>query len=583
MSSSGTRRWHSSCTRVGRMNAATNETSPPRYWTLFTDRMQRLRALGSRIERPQELHILGAGVAGLAAAIEILRLPGPKHSVTIHEASNRVGGRIFTKRLGPKPLLDEPDTRPIFERGAMRIPTSHDYTWAYAGEATLERRRFLNDDRTHDFLGVVDRPPKLEELARRYGVRDRSSNSPGDLFKKNVLDPEMKLLDDAYADQGGRRHWATKLINGDIRGEVPLLRIDGVTTDAMLEQRLPHDPGQKRYIAQMLFAGLLDRSFLTFVRSALTNFGKLYELCKSQQSSTGPVVVGGMDLLVDGMLALLDPNIIRFGHAATEIITNQSDWQVKFANGDIIRRGGNKDKHLLCTIPYSALRDLTLTGFSNEKIDAIKGLSYVHATKVAVHFSERFWEPGMKGGRSVTDNPITSTYYPCDHNDPEPIPRPRDEEVHADYDLYTQPIVSQSEPEALAFAAREPRPGPWLTLTSYSFGERAEDMGRRTPLSTVEELQRVFPEVELRGLAVEEDSETWHWNAKPWFKGALVLPTPGNVSKFYAAARRPDGQVFFAGEHLSPEPGWIQGALFSSLFAVQQILAAALGEEEVQS
>jgi len=53
--------------------------------------------------RPRKkVTILGAGMAGLAAAYELQKLG---HAVTVLEASNRAGGRVWTKRFNE----DDPD------------------------------------------------------------------------------------------------------------------------------------------------------------------------------------------------------------------------------------------------------------------------------------------------------------------------------------------------------------------------------------------------------------------------------------------------------------------------------------------
>ena len=77
---------------------------------------------------------------------------------------------------------------------------------------------------------------------------------------------------------------------------------------------------------------------------------------------------------------------------------------------------------------------------------------------------------------------------------------------------------------------------------------------------------------------------SWPWSEYQWTRGALVLPTSENVSRFYATAREPHRGVFFAGDGISPVPGWIQGAAYSSLETVEQILDSSLGgpEEETE-
>uniref|UniRef100_A0A2K5Y8A2 L-amino-acid oxidase n=1 Tax=Mandrillus leucophaeus TaxID=9568 RepID=A0A2K5Y8A2_MANLE len=68
----------------------------------------------NRTLKPQRVIVVGAGVAGLVAA---KMLSDAGHKVTILEADNRIGGRIFTYR--------DQNTGWIGELGAMRMPSSH--------------------------------------------------------------------------------------------------------------------------------------------------------------------------------------------------------------------------------------------------------------------------------------------------------------------------------------------------------------------------------------------------------------------------------------------------------------------------
>ncbi|ODA15931.1 hypothetical protein A5N86_15380 [Geobacillus thermoleovorans] len=70
---------------------------------------------------PQHIVIIGAGMAGLVAA-SLLKQAG--HRITILEASERVGGRIYTLRSH---FRDDQ----YLEAGAMRIPHTHQLTLEY--------------------------------------------------------------------------------------------------------------------------------------------------------------------------------------------------------------------------------------------------------------------------------------------------------------------------------------------------------------------------------------------------------------------------------------------------------------------
>lgn len=64
-----------------------------------------------------EVGIVGGGIAGLYSAL-LLHEQGC--SVTVLEASSRLGGRIYTHHFSPIGKGDDP----FFEAGAMRLPLS---------------------------------------------------------------------------------------------------------------------------------------------------------------------------------------------------------------------------------------------------------------------------------------------------------------------------------------------------------------------------------------------------------------------------------------------------------------------------
>src|SRR5688500_17881988 len=76
----------------------------------------------SRAAPPRKVIVLGAGLAGLAAAYELRRAG---HEVTVLEARERAGGRVNTLR---EPFADGLHA----EDGALFIPQNHDLTLGYA-------------------------------------------------------------------------------------------------------------------------------------------------------------------------------------------------------------------------------------------------------------------------------------------------------------------------------------------------------------------------------------------------------------------------------------------------------------------
>ncbi|MEP7359160.1 MAG: FAD-dependent oxidoreductase, partial [Anaerolineales bacterium] len=109
-----------------------------------------------RTTRPQNVLIIGAGMAGLAAADALLRAG---HNPLILEAQNHVGGRVRTLR---EPFSDGLHA----EAGAMRIPRSHVLTMGY-----LERFGL----RTLPF--TMSNPQAFYYLhGRRYRIAEADAN-----------------------------------------------------------------------------------------------------------------------------------------------------------------------------------------------------------------------------------------------------------------------------------------------------------------------------------------------------------------------------------------------------------------------
>ena len=113
--------------------------------------------------------IIGAGLSGLVAAYELNRAG---HNVTILEARNRIGGRVFTIR---SPFADNH----FGEGGAARIKPSHDLTLGYANHFNLQLDPFYAT--SGSYVDVND------------GTRELISNSNylnaayGSVFRKDYV------------------------------------------------------------------------------------------------------------------------------------------------------------------------------------------------------------------------------------------------------------------------------------------------------------------------------------------------------------------------------------------------------------
>jgi monoamine oxidase len=233
-------------------------------------------------------------------------------------------------------------------------------------------------------------------------------------------------------------------------------------------------------------------------------------------------IKGGSDLLPKAFAHRLEGKI-RYSAPVVRIEQDTNSARVVFLK-DGAPQTLSADS-VLCTIPFSVLRNVDLPALSTRKRDAIKRTRYDAVSRVYLQTKNRFWEEQRLNGFAFTRSAIE----------------------------IWQPTWNQPGPRGILMTYA--RPGEAERITNLKENERIE--------TTLKQLDEIFPGLRRNF----ERGATKCWLDDEWSRGAWAFV---GFSDF-ATSIMPEGRIHFAGEHLSPWFSWIQGALSSGLRTVKEI------------
>jgi monoamine oxidase len=466
----------------------------------------------------KRITILGAGIAGLVAAYELERLG---HQVDLMEGSPRIGGRVWTHRFAQEPGA------PYSELGAMRIPGDHQHVLHYVHELGLsdKLRKFVTVfEESNALMNIQGTVFRIKDAPRILQQRYQGIfQDPHYSEKTRLFATWLKTIVDTIApsnlreslDRDLESHLMDDLERLDLE---PYFNQDGQTID--LHRFLKENFGFRARCSQALDVFFSDILIETS-----------HDLLQLE---------GGMDQIIDRLVASIKAPI----HCNQEIVSLEVQEQgVAVSWLEDGQRYTHHCDYVVCTIPFSVLRNIELVGFDDTKLATIHNTIYCPATKVAFHCAQPFWEKdGIKGGASFSGDSVRQTYYP-----------------------------------SVTF---NPTQGSTL-LASYTIGDDAERMGHLSESERYAHVQKVVskihPEIANPGMLV--GAATIAWGNYKWSAGGCTIDwdderaNPFETPVRYLEAARPQKTLFFAGEHCSRFPAWLQGSIESALEAVRSIAA----------
>lgn len=464
--------------------------------------------------------ILGAGLAGMAAGYELVKLG---YDCTILEARNRAGGRCWSIRKGTTHTETEQplqtanfDDDLYFNAGPSRIPHHHELTLHYCRElgAPIEVYNNVNEASYYFSEGkgsLSNKKIRVREI--HNDVRGYTSELLAKAIDQDKIDTTLtkedaqKLLEYLRAEGGldidklykasDRRGYIEEPGAGEKAGKIA-------------------DPHK---LADIIESGLMNPDFYNVSEY-------VYEL-----QSTLFQAVGGMDSIAKALEKKL-PGMIRFGCEVTSI--QSETGLVKLTYKD---KGGEKMTEAdfcICTIPLPVLSNIQ-HNFSSDASRAIDYIPYINTGKIGLQFNRRFWEEDewIYGGITHTNNDLTQIFYPSN-----------------DY-LSKKGIL----------------------IGYYNFGEVAKRVGelnyKQREQLALQKGRLIHPQYDKEFHSAFSVS----WQKAPYNLGGWALYNTETRETLYKALLKPDKNVYFAGEHMTYLNAWMAGAFESARRTVTDIHA----------
>ena len=316
--------------------------------------------------------IIGAGIAGLSAASKLHK--SGQVEVCVLEASERVGGRIHTGKIGENTVefgaawIHGTVDNPIFDMACdLQFLHKSDLDKSWVSEDTLEKPQSVAT--TH-----LQKPINDQLIAEVWDVFKNLISEAEDLPKMRNFTKDIEMSVGDYLHQGFQSY------------------LDSCTSDTATTRKLKTD----------LFSFFMERECTdsgcnSLYDLNLLNFGEYVHLDGSKSCP----IPSGFDRITKALATGLPSGFVHFQHEVTEINwVDSSEWgeprsschPVKILCGN--GRTFDAD-HVIVTVSLGILKEKHSTLFRpslpTDKIAAIRDLGFGYVGKIFLEFERRFW------------------------------------------------------------------------------------------------------------------------------------------------------------------------------------------------
>jgi monoamine oxidase len=335
--------------------------------------------------------VLGAGLAGLVTAHELLKLG---YDVRILEARDRVGGLSWTVRRGSEHVEIGGGEKQVcaFDEGLYvnvgpwRIPYTH--------------------------TGVLD-------YCRELGV-------PMEVFINEAENSYFYYEGEQFGALSGRR-LRLREVKADMMGHVNELLVKAIDQDKLDQPMTAED--KDRFIRFLVSQGYLDATTKTYkaigesgrepydtdalLRAGIGARFRSVPLADGTQAAPIFQPVGGMDQIPKALQRAIGPQKITLGAEVISVRQDETGARVAYTDTKSGKTTEIAADYVAVCLPMPIVAKLDIA-FSPQMLEAVKGVATSNSAKMGLQMKRRFWEEDDQifGGHLYSNLPLGEFSYP---------------------------------------------------------------------------------------------------------------------------------------------------------------------------